>query len=329
MATETPRAHAIDRVLSLALEPWAVTRPMLAIIARVLGRRLSGDPFGFDDDDFERRPPSGPVVAHGIALVPVHGILAPRLNALSDFSGGATYESFGRTLDAAVANPDVRTIVLDIDSPGGSVLGASEHARRIMAARVQKPIVAQVHYQACSAAYWLAACATEIAAAPSSTLGAIGVYTIHEDLSAQLEQLGVKTTYISAGKFKVDGNETEPLSDSARAHLQKQVDAHYARFVGDVAKGRGVTDGAVRDGFGQGATVTADEALAARMIDRVATLEDTLARLAPARAAAPLRAEDFTPPPPADTPHEPARATGHDRARVRREAEAALLALSL
>jgi ClpP class serine protease len=126
-------------------------------------------------------------------------------------------------------------------------------------------------------------------AAPSAQLGSIGVYRIHNDLSAALSEMGIKRTYIKQGKFKVDGNETEPLSDETRARLQGMVDHTYDAFVGDIAKGRGVSAAAVRSGFGQGALVDADDALALGMIDRIATLDETLTRRT-ARATAPALA---------------------------------------
>lgn len=323
-------AHACDRVLSMAMEPWAITRPMLGVVARVLGRRLSHDPLAYADEDFSHRARVAAAMEYGYAVIPVHGVIAPRMNALSDISGGCTFEGATVALRDAVAHPGVRTILLDIDSPGGSVVGASEFARQVMAARTKKPVVACANFQMCSAAYWVGACATEVVAAPSASVGSIGVYTIHEDLTAALEQAGVKLTYISAGKFKVDGVDGQPLTDSALARLTARVDAHYARFVGDVAKGRGVTDSAVRAGYGEGTAVGADEALALGMIDRIETFDETVARLFPAatttgtplRAAAPV-------PPPADTVHEPVTATTHDRTRVRRETQAALLTLGL
>jgi signal peptide peptidase SppA len=319
------RAHAIDRVLSLALEPWAITRPMLGIVAKILGRRLATDPLAFDEEDFERRPAVPNREARGLAVIPIHGCIAPRMNSLSNISGGATFEQAGLALREALAMDDVRTIVLDIDSPGGSVLGASEFARQVMAARTKKPIVAVANYQMCSAAYWVGACATEIVAAPSAMLGSIGVYTIHEDLSKSMEQDGIKLTYVSAGKYKVDGIAGEPLTESAEARMTAHVNAHYDRFVGDVAKGRGVTDAAVRSGYGEGAAVNADEALAAGMIDRIATLDETLVRfLGSAPSTFALRATADVPLPSADTPLEPP-APGHDRARALRDAERAFL----
>jgi signal peptide peptidase SppA len=315
----------------MALYPWAITGPMLSVVANILGHRLAGD--AIDTTGLEKRPPVGLTIvnggpaasgATGAAVIPIHGVLAPRMNAMSDISGGATYEQASQALAECMAKPDVGTIVLDVDSPGGSVLGASEFAREVLAARTKKRIVAHANYEMCSAAYWIASCATEIVASPSAMVGSVGVYSIHEDLSAALEQLGVKLTYVSAGKFKVDGNSSEPLSDSARARLQGLVDAHYARFVGDVAKGRGVTDSAVRGGFGEGSTLTADEAMAAGLVDRLGTFEETLARVLPSSTAPVALA-----PSPRDTPQEPRQATGQDRVLQQRAAQRALLTLGL
>ena len=109
--------------------------------------------------------------------------------------------------------------MFDVDSPGGSVLGATEFARTLRAARDTKHLIAHAHYQMASAAYWIGACCHEIVASPSSMVGSIGVYSIHEDLSAALEQLGVKLTYISAGKYKVEGNDTQPLTEEAHRRI--------------------------------------------------------------------------------------------------------------
>jgi signal peptide peptidase SppA len=327
MATEPTSGrlpHALDRVLGLALQPWAVTRDMLPIVARVLSRRLAGLAL---DDDFERRPPAAPSTSGSVAVIPIHGCIAPRMNLVSDVSGGATFEQAAGALRDALA-ADVKTIILDIDSPGGSVLGASEFARRVLAARTVVPVIAVANFECCSAAYWFASCATEVIAAPSACIGSIGVYAIHEDLSAALDDAGVKLTYISAGKYKIDGIQGEPLTDTARARLENAVNAHYGRFVGDVAKGRGVTDDAVRSGFGEGAVLTADDALAAGMIDRIATFDDVLARYVTAGRSSVLPVANAPSRPAATDPsNAPAIATGHDRIRQRRDLERALRAL--
>jgi ClpP class serine protease len=118
----------------------------------------------------------------------------------------------------------------------------------------------------------------------------------HDDISAMQEQLGIKTTLISAGRFKTELNPWEPLSEEAKAAAQEKVDEIYAMFVADVAAGRGTSERLVRDGYGQGRMLLADDAVAAGMADRVATLEETVMRLARGNRDGGASADDVTPP---------------------------------
>lgn len=277
-----------EHVLSFALEhPWAITKNMRVLIASILAGRIAGkqtDPAAIAAALVNRKNLPQPA-GGGVAIIPIYGVIAPRANMLTDISGGTTFEGLTTQLHEALANKAVKTIVFDVDSPGGNVAGATEFAREVMKARTKKPVIAQAQYLMASAAYWAMACATEIVAAPSAKVGSVGVYSIHEDLSKALEMEGIKITYISAGKYKVDGNETEPLSKEALARIQAKVDDPYARFKSDVSKGRGVPLADVDAGYGEGDTVGADEALRLGMIDRIGTLADTIARvMAPALA---------------------------------------------
>src|SRR5262249_39956041 len=177
----------------------------------------------------------------------------------------------------------------DVDSPGGNVAGATEFAREVLAARAKKTVVAHANYLLASAAYWAMSGATEIVASPSAQVGAIGVLTLHNDISKMLEQMGIKREVLSAGKFKGEGMDGGPLSTEARAHIQDLIDGAYGRFIGDVAKGRGVTPADVRNGFGQGRALAVEAALATGLIDRVATLQDTLARVGASPTGGTLR----------------------------------------
>ena len=213
---------------------------------------------------------------------------------------------------AAGRDADVKTILLDIDSPGGSAAGAAECAAELRAIRARKPIIAQANHQACSAAYWIGSQATKFYASPSSLLGSVGVYMLHDDLSEALALLGIKREYIFEGKFKVEGNEAEPLTDEARAHFQHLVSGTYDRFVSDIAKGRGVTVASVRKGYGEGRVLPAADAFDAGMIDAIATLEETLTRLGPASAPPPAVPLPFSQSS-VDTSKEPDAATDKDR----------------
>jgi signal peptide peptidase SppA len=305
--------RSYDHLLSFVIEqPWAITRPMLTVIANVLGRRLGGDaeePVAFTPT----APRPAPTTGADVVVIPMHGVIAPRMNLFSEISGGTTFEGMRHAVNQAADDPKVGTIILDIDSPGGSVAGAPEFARDVREAAKKKRVIAQAEYGMCSAAYWAGACATEIVAAPSAHVGSIGVYSMHEDLSAALEKLGVKVTFVSAGKYKIDGNPAEPLSPDARARMQTKVDYAYDLFVHDVAMGRGISVAAVRGGYGEGQVVHAAEALALGMVDSIATLEDTLARFT---AASPTTTTVRATAP--DTPQEPSPATGQDRALDRK-----------
>lgn len=219
-------------------------------------------------------PPEG-----GVAVIPISGPIVPKADLFTEVSGGASVEGLTARLRDAVADPAVRAIVLDVDSPGGSVDLIPEFAGEIMASRGTKPIVAVANTWAASAAYWLASAADELVVTPSGQVGSIGVYTAHDDFSAYMAMKGIKTTLIAAGDYKVEANPFEALDDEARAELQRIVDAYYRMFVDAVAAQRGVTVEAVEADFGQGRMVMAGDAVAAGMADRVATLDETVAEL--------------------------------------------------
>lgn len=315
-------------IVSFCIEhPWAITRPMLRTIAGIVGRRAAGRDLPRAEIDglvaqrdqvAQRRMLATQPASSMIAIIPVFGVLVPRANMMSDISGGTSFEALTGQLREAMGNPAISTILFDVDSPGGNVAGATEFAREVLRSRAKKTIVAHANFTMASAAYWFSACATEVVASPSATVGSIGVLTIHDDLSKALEMEGIKETYIAAGKYKTEGNETEPLSPEAEAFLQRQVDIAYGRFVADVAKGRGAAVAEVREGYGQGRAISSGEALELKMIDKIETIDATLTRLMSApdkglTALQPARGIGDPEQPADGTAQEPFPATAQDR----------------
>jgi len=217
--------------------------------------------------------------AGSIAVLPISGTISHRTGLMSDMSGGTSTEKFTQWLRAAVADPSVKAIVLDIDSPGGTVDGVPELADEIYKANQSKPVTAVANTQAASAAYWLGSQAKEFVVTPSGEVGSIGVFGAHEDMSQALDKAGVKVSLVSAGKYKTEGNPFEPLSDEARGALQDSVNSYYDMFTRAVARGRQSDQQSVQNGFGQGRMIPANKAVKMGMADRVATLDQTLARL--------------------------------------------------
>ena len=283
-----------QKIVSALAAPWAIHRGTLEAMVEVVDKRLAGE--RFDPDEVKARIELAPYAGHpeasvpqarggegapaqpgtAIAVIPIVGVLDQRADFFSEISGGASFDQLSADISRAIADPGIGSVVLDIDSPGGSVFGCEELFQTIMGLRGDKPIIAVVNSLCASAAYWVATAADEIVMTPGGQVGSIGVYTVHTDYSEQEEQAGRKHTIISKGEFKVEGNSLEPLSDEAAAALASDIDFYYDNFTRSVAEGRGVDQSAVVGGFGRGRTLPAPAALDAGMIDRIATLREVL-----------------------------------------------------
>jgi signal peptide peptidase SppA len=272
--------HIMRAVCSI---PWAIEQSKLhAIIAFLEYKALTGGaPIDADIRAELMAATSARSVARqsgAVAVLPLVGIISHRMSAMAEVSGpgGASTEKFGRAFSQAVNDPNVKAIVIDVDSPGGTIDGVEELANLIYSARGTKPITAIANSKMASAAYWIGAAADEVVASPSSLVGSIGVYMAHEDISQQMEQEGRKLTIISYGKYKTEANEFEPLTPEAKDHIQKLVNSMGNAFTKSVAKFRGVKVAQVRNGFGEGRVVTAEDAVSLGMADRVGTMDDVL-----------------------------------------------------
>lgn len=211
--------------------------------------------------------------ADGMAYIPVRGTLINRSTASYSFLTG--YKGIEQRISAAVADPDVRGIVLDVDSYGGEAAGCFECAAVVQAARAVKPVLAVVDSNAYSAGYAVAAAATRVSLVPSGGAGSIGVVTMHVDMSKALADAGYKVTFIAAGDHKTDGNPYEPLPAAVKASIQARIDDRYSAFVAHVAQARGISEQAVRDT--QAATFGATDALALGLVDAVVPAPEALA----------------------------------------------------
>lgn len=266
---------------------WAILQDVYESMAAQL-RSGAPRPAQRDGDAPELEAVSKPGPKSGrVAQINIVGSITRRGSIWSEFFGGATVEGTRAALRTVAADDTVSTVLLNIDSPGGTVDGLPELAAEIRKLRESKHVVAVANSLAASAAYWLASQADEVVAAPEALVGSIGVFTTHDDQSAWLEKMGIKTTYIHAGKYKVEANPDQPLSADAEQHLQGIVDNAYSLFVSDVAKGRGVTAAKVKSDYGEGRVLTAQEAKAAGMIDRVAGYHETIGRLTGVKAETP------------------------------------------
>lgn len=219
--------------------------------AEILGHAGGSDASRFVGRSVEQRLGDGSTrtvyrIEDGVALINIHGELVNRGAYIGAVSGLTSYEGLEASLRAARDDSAVRAIVLDMNSPGGAAAGAMETADLVRKISQDKPVVAFVNALAASAAYAIASGASRIIATPSATLGSIGVVWMHMDRSAQLDRSGVKTTLITAGAYKADGNPFASLPDDARSRIQSQIDSVYSLFIETVAAHRGISTEDIR-----------------------------------------------------------------------------------
>lgn len=223
--------------------------------------------------------PNGPqkpfIFSDGIAVIPVHGVLINRFNYSWGFVTGYSY--IRTMLRAAVADDDVKLIAFDVDSPGGDAPGCFELCEEIRASREIKPSIAVVDALAASGGYAVASSATRMVCTPSGSVGSVGVYWIHADLSERHKQMGVKYTIFEApeGGAKMDGAPYGPMSERASREAQDRVNKRWDEFVELIVGNRPMDDAEVR--ATQARVYRADEALALTLIDAVSTPSEAVA----------------------------------------------------
>lgn len=249
-------------------EPWLITPQMHASVRKLIESKLAGLDLPFEIE--EEEPPMQ--VYGAVAVIPVEGVILRKASMLEKICGAVGVEDIAQSLATAEAMPEVQGIVLDIDSPGGTVGGVPELGDMI--AKMKKKVVAYTGGQMASAAYWLAAGADEIIASLSAEVGSIGVYLPWEDWSKAYESQGVFVEIIrnEGADLKGMGYPGTSLSETQRAELQKGVNQIASMFQNHVRTHRGdVTADTMR-----GQAFLADEAYDRKLIDDVGGMADAI-----------------------------------------------------
>jgi signal peptide peptidase SppA len=278
------------KLLDVITSPWAIEPSKLLEIQAIYATHLRGEKI--DIAGVEARigkplinEPKSYTVQDGVALVSLDGVLAKRANMMMQISGGTSMQTAARDLQQAAQDPAVHSIILMIDSPGGTVDGTQTLADVVTAVGQTKPVVALASGTMASAAYWVGSAASKIYITDSTTaVGSIGVVATHMDVSGQQATQGVKTTEIFAGKFKRIASQYAPLSKEGRATMQQQVDYTYSLFVQAVAEQRGISVDTVLQDMAEGQIFLGQQAIDAGLVDGVSTLDALIASLNNSRA---------------------------------------------
>jgi capsid assembly protease len=285
-------SHTYSHILAaFAREIWAIDEVKFHAIRQVLKIRADGGRVPEEEIaavvKAAERP--APRSTGSIAILPLFGAITHRANLFSETSGGTSTQGFGKALAQVVSDPNVTAVIIEADTPGGGVSGLPELADQIYKARGSKPIIGVSNTRALSAGYWLLSQCDEIVCAPVSEVGSIGVFLWHENWAENYKMEGIQPDIIRYGEHKAEANDWEPLTDDARTYIQSQVNEVGEMFTRAVARGRGVSPDRVRNEYGQGRSVMAKDAVRLGMADRVATMDDTIQRVASGRWKAPER----------------------------------------
>ena len=252
-------------IQALYCDMWLISPNVHSVMCGILEKHLTGDAHkaGGIADTFEAAdPPKAQLLPNGIAIIPISGVVGKRVGKLERSSGVMDIDDIGRMIDDAEQDEQVRGILLDVDSPGGTVTGVPEVAAMIR--QCVKPVAAYTETLACSAAYWLASQADIVLSSASATVGSIGVYVAWMDRSREMEAAGIKQELVKAGKYKAMGIPGIPLTEEQRAQLQGNVDDLYGWFARDVTDMRNVGADAM-----QGQTFMGHAAAESGLVDMV------------------------------------------------------------
>ncbi len=266
--------HIIQAVYDTA---WIITRAKMTDIITFLDKKITGLN---TQSDFSLQAKPTYQIQNGIALIPVFGVISQRVNLIQQFSGGTSTELLKLDIRAAMEDDEVIAVILDTDSPGGSVDDIANVSDLIYNFRSRKPIIAISNSLMASAAYWIGSAADRvIMGSPTAESGSIGVVAVHRDISKMEELEGVKTTEIYSGKYKRITSQYAPLTKEGEETIREKVDYIYSLFIEAVARNRGVSAGEVSEKMADGRLFTGQLAVDAGLADSMEDIDSLIKRL--------------------------------------------------
>lgn len=252
--------------------------PMVATLYDAAGKatRLTANQLAADQYGTPAATPSQEFVA----VLPLFGTIFQHGSMEVNWSGGTSTEQWQQQLRKLDANAAVKSIIIEVHSPGGQCIGTMETADLVRSLRDagNTRIVSISNSQMASAACWIGTAAKEVYCTPGGEIGSIGVVSLHWDYSKAYTDMGIKPTLIATSQKKIMGNELEPLSQEARAMFEADNQVIYQNFLKGMAANRGTTPAKVESDFGGGAMLWAKDAVKAGLADGVLTMQQLVDR---------------------------------------------------
>ena len=215
-------------------------------------------------------------VSDKIAVIDVDGVMFNRSQGGWMRKGDNPVSLFLEKLDKAARDKNVKAVVLRLNSPGGSVSASDMmyHSLKEFKRKTGKPVIATMLDLACSGAYYLACGCDGIVAQPSSVTGSIGTIMQTFSVAGTMEKIGVKAVSIKSGKMKDMASPLHDLSEEEKEILERIIVDFYEQFLDVVESSREDIDRKKLRELADGRVFTADQALKAKLIDRIGYSND-------------------------------------------------------
>lgn len=231
--------------------------------------RYSDEDMGFADRNYE-------ITGDGTAVLELKGSfinasLPPFIERLFGVRG---YASMQRDFEALAQDPEVKRVILDVDSGGGATSGIYDTIQALMDLRAVKSVATYSSNFMCSAAYWIGSSVDMVGTSPMCASGNIGAMLIHTEHSGSLQQHGVKATIIRSRPNKGLGTSVEPLSPEARVELESHVNFIHDKFVEQVSANRRISVETLESGISDGKVFYAQDAKKNGLIDIVGSFDE-------------------------------------------------------
>lgn len=224
-----------------------------------------------DDISFSRNKKS----KGDVAWIKVYGVIAQDSNS-GPFSSPSGASSIAKKIREAGEDKNVKAIVLDINSPGGTVASVQNIYSEILNAKKNKKVVALFRDVAASGGFYIAMAADKIVAEPGTITGSVGVIMQASNVEGLFDKIGVKVTPITSGKYKDIGSAYRPMSDAEKALLQDMVDDTYTQFFAAVKAGRPNVAADVLTEYTDGRIFTGQRAYNLGFVDKLGGEDDAL-----------------------------------------------------
>ncbi len=214
------------------------------------------------------------IVEDGVAIISIYNVLSKRADWMTKYFGGTPMDVLRNDFVSAMNNPEVKAVLFDVESPGGTVDGTKQTADLIYSYRGKKPIIAFANDLMASGAVWIGSAADYKIATSSARVGSISVLITHYDFSEADSKEGVTRTVISSGEYKAISSDEKKLSDKAREYLQGIANTYHEMFVGGLAKNLGISPDEVQSKMADGRIFIGSESVEIGLIDQIGTFEE-------------------------------------------------------